>query len=1374
MQAINDSCKYSLPLRLLAAFVFIFFSIITNAATYNLSTGSYPPCTGGSGWSVNGSTYTCGGNGRVTLAAGDIITANSTATIFSNNGFSLAGNTIGTAGVSINLTSNYGTITSSGTNTVYGAMNGGSGDITLTNTTVNGAVITGGNINLTGGGVTGLVTSSSNTITTNGTNLSGGARAQSGMSITGGTLAGSFVMTSNNAATFSGVTMTSGSISGASTVTIQNGSVLGSGSSSISISSTSGAITVNNSIVYGNLTAPGYSTVNVTNGSSIYGSCSPNSTPANACGSTPPPPINCPAGISSGITGNYYNNRTLTEPSTASRNDAPIDFNWGGAAPGPSGINADNFSTRWTGYVRVTQSGAYRFQTVSDDGVRLYVNGNLVINNWSDHSAATDTSADVVLAAGQTYTLVLEYYENAGDAVMRLLWRLPGASSYVAIPGGPIPALGAGLYECTPVAKPPISSCPTSLSAGITGDYFNNQSLTAPVTSRRSDGPINFDWGTGAPGPTGIGVNNFSVQWNGYIRVTQSGVHRFQTNSDDGVRLTVNGDLLIDQWNDHSVTSHTSAAVNLVAGNSYPIKLEYYENGGFAVAQLLWQTPGSGAYVAIPRGSLPISAAGLYECVTTPAAYSITHNATGITCAAEAVTIEARNASGVAFNPPAGTVVTLSTVPATGVWVGGNTFTFTGNESSFTKYLRQTTPGLLTIKAESATALNTSEITFVDTVLRIALNSALANIPTQVAGVNGDAIAKVISTNPKTGVCEAIVASRTLQTGLAFTCNNPTSCVIGQSFTVNGSPIAANNNAAPVTYNNVNLTFNANGEAPMTINYSDVGQVTLHGRLKIEELGNNPELIISASSNPFIVKPYTLAVTAVAQAASPFKANPAGTSNPTQGFIPAGEKFTVNVQSRNALGALTPNFGNEVATSERNKIQLDMGCPERDEVSDPACVVRKPDYPTGDVDNPVIGDTALMIGDDTDLDGDVPYLYGSLLAGASIPRVWNEVGSFKLEPNLSGTGYLGQGNVGVITPSGVIGRFYPAKYVMANQSVINSCNNLFTYMEDSKIKVNYKIHALRVGYDPENSDHLIAGIENWIVKNYRSSYGIDESVTPPKNLKASINYVTENANSGNDLERFSDGINKEWGMGTLNVDSTSAVFSRLSPNGVPDGPYEILQVGLALIDNFDGSILQDLDMDAINEGDCKSTATCTAIGLGVLNMRYGRLRLDDAFGPETADLPVKFITEYWTGSLWIKNTEDSCVTISRNNIFYGNPGTNISLDNNLNVPLNGASTKGIYKNIEDNNNPTVVSFDQGDARHKFSAPGRTGSFPVRVNLASYPWLTFDWNKVNNVPTQEQCNPVPPTLPDSDCSLRATFGFGSYRGHDRVIYWRERF
>lgn len=1300
----------------------LFFGASTQAATYNLSSGSYPPCN--TSWFVSGTTYTCSGNGRVSLASGDIVTANTSATIFANDGFSLGGNTtVGSASNNINLTSNYGTITSSGASTVNGAVNAGSGVVTLNNTNINGTLTSSGNINLTGGSVSGLVTSSNNTITTNGTNLSGGATAQSGMTITGGTIAGNFTMTAYNAATFSGVTMTSGSISGASTVTIQNGSVLGSASSGINVSSNSGPITVNNSTVYGNLTAPSYSTVNVTNGASVVGTCTPGSTPANACSGAPT--TVCPAGMSSGITGNYFNNTTLAEPSTASRIDAPINFSWGSAAPGPAGIGADNFSVRWSGYVRATQSGVYRFQTVSDDGVRLYVNGNLVISRWNAHSSTIDISDDVALVAGQIYSIVLEYYEGGGDAEIRLQWRLPGASTFVAIPGGPSPTLGAGLYECVPVAKPPVSSCATNLTAGITGNYFSNRTLTSPVTAYRLDGPINFDWGTGVPGPTGISDNNFSVRWDGYIRVTQTGVHRFQTTSDDGVRLTVNGDLLIDQWNDHSATTHTTAAVYLESGKTYPILMEYYENAGFAVAQLRWQTPSSSTFVEIPRGSSPISSAGLYECVATPGSYVISNNANGVTCAAEAVTITARNAAGVVYSPPNGTVVTLSTNPATGVWVGGNTFTFTGAESSFTKYLQQTTPATLTITAASATASNSSTITFLDTVLKVAYTTTVDTIPTQIAAVNGNAMLRVISTNPKTGVCEARLGAGSKAVSLGYTCVNPMACIVGQTFSVNGTGITANNNGAAVSYTNMNVTFDSSGNAPLIINYLDVGQVRLHGRLTIPASGSDPALTLSNSSNEFVVKPYTLVVTNVVQAASPFTSNP-GTSGTGNGFIPAGEKFNVTMQSRNALGAATPNFGNEITSSERRKLQLTMGCPERTSIHDAtaSCAASKPDYPT----SASMG--VLKVGEDLDGDGltDPPT---PVTAGGMLPVVWEDVGSFRFHTSLSGTGYLGTGSVDKLTPSSIIGRFYPDHFLVTSSSLTDTCTT-FSYMEQG-MSLNYKVEARSL-----NSIKPL---------NYGTAYGPMPALT----------YAAESENSGIDMgARVQDGVVKTWNSGVVDVASTNAVFSRLTVSPFVDGPYTNTLVGLKLTDTFDLRSLKNMDMNAATTGTCSGTS-CNAKVLGsAINLRYGRLRLDDAFGSEAALLPVNFYTEYWLGNRFVKNTEDNCTKILRSAITY--PAGNILTPANLNVGLTGGTTTGNYASM----NATEVSFSNGAAGQSFSAPtgGGKGEFTITVNLTSYPWLRFDWNQ-DGVYTDTS---LPP----------ARIGFGSFRGHDRVIYWRERF
>jgi hypothetical protein len=90
--------------------------------------------------------------------------------------------------------------------------------------------------------------------------------------------------------------------------------------------------------------------------------------------------------------------------------------------------------TGHTGFVEAPSTGTYRFQTVSDDGVRVWVNGLQLINNWSKHSAATNTSGAISLNAGTRYAITMEYFEASGQAVARLRWLPPGTSSYVAVP----------------------------------------------------------------------------------------------------------------------------------------------------------------------------------------------------------------------------------------------------------------------------------------------------------------------------------------------------------------------------------------------------------------------------------------------------------------------------------------------------------------------------------------------------------------------------------------------------------------------------------------------------------------------------------------------------------------------------------------------------------------------------------------------------------------------------------------------------------------------------------------------------------------------------------------------------------------------------
>ncbi|HEU5294366.1 MAG TPA: PA14 domain-containing protein, partial [Burkholderiaceae bacterium] len=143
-----------------------------------------------------------------------------------------------------------------------------------------------------------------------------------------------------------------------------------------------------------------------------------------------PAPAPLPGGT--GLRASYYNSISLGGAVVLSRIEA-IDFNWGSGSPAP-GVTKDNFSVRWTGTIAAGASGSYRFQTVSDDGVRVWINGTQVINNWTNHAATTNTSGTINLVAGQKYTIKVEYFEKGGNAVMRLRWLTPGAGSYVTVP----------------------------------------------------------------------------------------------------------------------------------------------------------------------------------------------------------------------------------------------------------------------------------------------------------------------------------------------------------------------------------------------------------------------------------------------------------------------------------------------------------------------------------------------------------------------------------------------------------------------------------------------------------------------------------------------------------------------------------------------------------------------------------------------------------------------------------------------------------------------------------------------------------------------------------------------------------------------------
>jgi hypothetical protein len=138
----------------------------------------------------------------------------------------------------------------------------------------------------------------------------------------------------------------------------------------------------------------------------------------------PPPPPMSPPGNGDGLRGTYFQGTALAGAPLLTRVDPTVNFNFGAGSPAPGVIPNDQFSIRWEGLVEARSDELYTFFVTHDDGARLWVNDQLIIDKWTDHAAIED-SGSIALQLGQRYTIRLEFYENSGDASAILAWSTP-------------------------------------------------------------------------------------------------------------------------------------------------------------------------------------------------------------------------------------------------------------------------------------------------------------------------------------------------------------------------------------------------------------------------------------------------------------------------------------------------------------------------------------------------------------------------------------------------------------------------------------------------------------------------------------------------------------------------------------------------------------------------------------------------------------------------------------------------------------------------------------------------------------------------------------------------------------------------------------
>lgn len=275
--------------------------------------------------------------------------------------------------------------------------------------------------------------------------------------------------------------------------------------------------------------------------------------------------------VGTGLLASYFANEMVSGTPVLTRLESQINYDWASGSPAP-GVPADSFSARWDGEIQTRFAEAYTLTFRTDDGVRVWLDGQLIVNYWNLRSAA-DSNYTFTAEANRRYRVRIEYYEHTGLAVAKLWWR--SASE----PSGPIPT--SQLFPTLPDTSGPVGS-----GTGLTAAYFTNETLTGLPALSRVDAGVNFDWAGGSPA-SGIPADSFSVRWSGEIQPRYTEPYTLVLRTDDGVRVWLDGQLVINDWILRGAANST-CTFNAVAGQRYAIRIEYYEHQGSAVSQMSW------------------------------------------------------------------------------------------------------------------------------------------------------------------------------------------------------------------------------------------------------------------------------------------------------------------------------------------------------------------------------------------------------------------------------------------------------------------------------------------------------------------------------------------------------------------------------------------------------------------------------------------------------------------------------------------------------------------------------------------------------------------------------------------------------------------
>lgn len=736
---------------------------------------------------------------------------------------------------------------------------------------------------------------------------------------------------------------------------------------------------------------------------------------------------------------------------------------------------------------------------------------------------------------------------------------------------------------------------------------------------------------------------------------------------------------------------------------------------------------------------------------------------------------------------------------------GAATYTFPPGESSVSLLLNYTVPAgalapvNINVQGQTSTAVELEDPTleiaeaglvfYNETQLNNTIATQIAGKPSNVAPLGQLlTIQGVRSSDQDPLQCVPLFdAGQTLPIEIAAECNDADSCVSGESFSVNGQAIALvddNGGAGATAYTEIDLAFETqpSGDIGATIelNYSDVGVMQLHGRYNIPFgfFGDTNPVTANAitpsdpltppgvsgdymfgSSNLFVVRPFGFAIDfpgdiGLDRAGTlPVDNFPDRNGNPADSLA-ADQNGNVFVYAGEGFDTVVTAMGWQASDDLDQNGQPDAGANLHDNRATPNFFYDS----VGAADNYSVKLTVLenqaealggvrgALSNDTLTFNNFDNF--AVAATGSVSLSYNEVGIIDIQAELvngsdvavtyRGTDFIR----GVVTD---VGRFYPRRFDVLSAMLLPRIDancvppSVFTYM-DEPFAVELELVARNIQGDTTvNYRGGFAKLSAYTDLNFRA---IEEVASAANNdLSARL----DNVSVPTDYEADWSGVQG----GELVLEGNLA-FSRADP-AAPDGPFAGLKIAFVPIDS-DGVTLDPADLDTEI-----TQATPEYSLIAEHDFRYGRLLINNAFGPETEDLAITFRVEYFDGERFVLNTDDSCTVIDAAELTLV-PGT---YTGNLNDGETGISTpqttefyNGQVQGVESATNPA-------DATFTATAPGENngGTVDVEIDLDALglPFLQFRWPEVNAGYNE---NP------------RAQLEFGQFRSHDRVIHWQE--